>query len=158
VTLSITYIFWVVNAAIVKRNVATQIVSIGRTAEEFVLNLWAGKNFNSLDVQLNTISSELSMLYEQHQAYPILHYFHTASYKSSTPYALAVLDDALAIFEYGFTGEDKPAPSVVRNLKRTIGEYLETLKDTRMFRKKICKHFDVVPFSQGKSNFRDRLK
>jgi hypothetical protein len=136
ITLAVTYILSVISAAVNKRNIAGQITSIGETAQDFVVNLWHGKNFNSIDLQLSNLSSQLNMLHEQHKAYPILHYFHTSEFNKSTAYSLSVLDDALTIFEYAFIEDHKPAPSVIHNVRKTLTEFLESLENTNLAEKK----------------------
>ncbi|MBA3901273.1 MAG: two pore domain potassium channel family protein [Bacteroidetes bacterium] len=130
-SLSVTYLISVISAAVNKMNVASKITSIGETVEGFVIMLWKVKHFQAIDLILNTISSELTMLHEQHKAYPALHYFHTSEYKKSVAYALAVLDDALNIIEFGLDEKEKPSPFIIYNCRQIIEDYLSTISSKK---------------------------
>jgi hypothetical protein len=136
ITLAVTYILSVISAAVNKRNVAGKIASIGLTAQDFVINLWQSRSYNSIDLQLANFASHLNMLHEQHKAYPILHYFHTSECSKSTAFSISVLDDALSIFEYGITEDLKPSQSIINNVRVTITDFLETLNSTAIVKEK----------------------
>jgi hypothetical protein len=134
-SLSLTYSISVISAAVNKMNVASKITSLGETAEDFVIRLWQGNNFNSTDMVLNTISSELNMLNEQHKAYPVLHYFHTSEHKKSLAYALTILDDALNIYEFAMEKMERPSHFIIFNCRQIIADYLKTISSTEFYEK-----------------------
>ncbi|MDQ3191860.1 MAG: potassium channel family protein [Bacteroidota bacterium] len=134
-SLSISYLISVVSAGVYKRNVASKITSIGHTTEDFIINIFTGRNFISIDLVLNTISSDLNMLNEQLKTYPALHYFHVAEYKKSIIYALSVLFDAINVLEFGLNEKEKPSPLVINNLRKAIDEYLKIISNTKLIKK-----------------------
>jgi hypothetical protein len=128
VTLSITYILQVISAVANKRAFASQILSIGKTPEEFVSKQWTGNDFGAIELQLNSLSQQLSTLNEQHLAFPILHYYHAARGQKSQDIAVAVLDDALTIIDLAVEEKYKPAETILSSARQTVETFLETVK------------------------------
>lgn len=128
VTLSVTYILQVISAVANKRAFASQVTSIGKTAESFVIKQWTGKSFGAIELQLNSLSGQLSVLNEQHMAFPILHYYHAARIEKSQDMAIAILDDALTIIELGIKEEEQPAQTILSSTRQSIDSFLTTLK------------------------------
>lgn len=128
VTLSITYVLQVVSAVVNKRAFASQVLSIGKTPEEFVIKQWTGNGFGAIELQLNSLSQQLSSLNEQHMAFPILHYYHAAKGKKSQDLAIAVLDDALMIIDLAVEEKYKPAETILSSSRQTVETFLETVR------------------------------
>lgn len=128
VTLSITYVLQVVSAVANKRSFASDITSIGKTAEKFVIKQWTGDNFGAIELQLNTLSSQLSALNEQHMAFPILHYYHAAREEKSQDIAIAVLDDALTIIKLGMEKKNLPPETILSSARQSVDSFLTTVK------------------------------
>ncbi len=128
VTLSITYVLQVISAVVNKRAFASQILSIGKTPEEFVKKQWTGNDFGAIELQLNSLSQQLSTLNEQHMAFPILHYYHAAKGKKSQDIAIAVLDDALTIIDLALEEKYKPAETILSSARQTVETFLETVR------------------------------
>jgi hypothetical protein len=128
VTLAVTYILQVISAVANKRAFASQVMSIGKTAEDFVRKQWTGKSFGAIELQLNSLSGQLSVLNEQHLAFPILHYYHAARVEKSQDMAIAILDDALTIIELGVKEENQPAETILTSTRQSINSFLITLK------------------------------
>ncbi|WP_344805057.1 potassium channel family protein [Allohahella marinimesophila] len=127
VTLSVTYLLNVVSAAVQKRAFATQVLGLGRTPAEFVQNCWNGHDFRDLDLVLNSLASQLSALGEQYRAYPVLQYYHAAHAQKSPPLAIAVLDEALLIFQHGIAPEQRPNIVLLRSAQSAIDSFMTTL-------------------------------
>jgi phosphoribosylamine-glycine ligase len=68
------------------------------------------------------------VLAEQNQAYPILHYYHAGSREKASALAVAVFDEALAIFEDAVVKDYQPEPAGLRSARRTVSSYLQTLR------------------------------
>ncbi|MFC6997405.1 potassium channel family protein [Rufibacter roseus] len=128
VTLSITYVLQVVSAVVNKRAFASQVTSIGQSAEEFVLKQWNGKDFGAIELQLNSLSGQLAVLDEQHMAFPILHYYHAADYQKSQDVAITILDDALTLIEFGIKEEHQPAQTILASTRNSISTFLQTVQ------------------------------
>ena len=128
VTLSITYVLQVVSAVANKRAFSSQITSIGKTPEEFVKKQWTGDGFGAIELQLNSLSGQLSTLSEQHLAFPILHYYHAARIEKSQDVAIAILDDALTLIELGVEEKYQPAETILSSTRQTVDSFLTTVK------------------------------
>ena len=127
ITLAITYLISVVSAVVEKRAFASQVLGMGRTAEEFVEAGWNGRDFRSLDLPLSSMSVALGSLSEKYLAYPILQYYHAARPSKSPVIAAVVLDDALTILRYGMSETARPNPAVLRSARATVASFLETM-------------------------------
>ena len=127
VTLAVTYILQVLSAVTVKRSFASQVTSIGKCLEDFVVAQWTGKGFGDIELQLSSLSTTLSSLSEKHMAYPILHYYHAVKSQKANAVALAILDDALLAIKYGVPEEYHPSGTILKSTCSSIQTFLETL-------------------------------
>ena len=127
VTLAITYVLSVVSAVVNKRSFASHVSGFGESAEEFVLTAWDGAGFGALAPQLTSLTSSVSVLAEQHQAYPMLHYYHAASRSKASGPAIVVFDEALTILEHAVVESHRPKPAELRPARHTVSSYLGTL-------------------------------
>lgn len=128
VTLAITYLLQVISAVTNKRSFASQVVAIGKTAEEFVKKEWNRGDFGCISLQLNDLSNQLATLSEQHLAFPILHYYHTANSSKSQAVAIAILYDAILLIEFGVQEEHQPPLSILSSARQSVDGFLQTLK------------------------------
>ena len=128
VTLSITYVLQVISAVTAKRSIAGQISSIGKTAEEFVAKQWTSDGFGAIELQLDSLSQQLATNNEQHMAFPILHYYHSAQIEKSQDIAIAILDDALTLIELGVEEKYKPAETILSSARQSVSSFLTTLQ------------------------------
>ncbi|WP_051364260.1 potassium channel family protein [Pontibacter actiniarum] len=127
VTLAVTYILQVLSAVTVKRSFASQVTSIAKSPEEFVVTQWTGNDFGDIELQLSHLSTTLSNLSEKHMAYPILHYYHAAKSEKANAVALAILDDALMAIKYGVPEEYHPSGTILKSTRSTVQTFLNTL-------------------------------
>ena len=58
---------------------------------------WDDRAFTGLELQLTSLTEQINVVTEQHQAYPMVHYFHAAADQQAMATAVAVLDDALTL-------------------------------------------------------------
>lgn len=128
VTLAITYLLQVVSAVVNKRAFASQVTAIGSTAEAFVKKEWGRDGFGCIELQLHSLSGQLSTLTEQHLAFPILHYYHTANVEKSIARAVAILYDAVLMIEFGIEEEHQPHESILSSARQSVDNFLQTLK------------------------------
>jgi hypothetical protein len=127
-TLAVTYLLAIIEAVVGKRSFASQVWSLGRTPEEFVIHSWDGNSFRAIELQIVTLTEQLQLVTEQHHAYPMLHYYHEAKKKQSVSHNLAVFSEVLLIFAHGVDQSVRPAPSALISAQRTVEEFLDTLR------------------------------
>ncbi|WP_050183954.1 potassium channel family protein [Domibacillus robiginosus] len=128
ITLAVTYLISVLSAASQKRSFAQSVMGIGSTGEEIVQVAWSGKDFHNIDILLNTLASDLSKLTAQNNAYPILHYYHSVQPKKSEVLAVAVLDDALTLLQFGILEKYGPNRLLVKEVRSSIQNYIDTVQ------------------------------
>ncbi|MDQ3931419.1 MAG: hypothetical protein M3252_01070 [Actinomycetota bacterium] len=127
VTLSITYLLPIIEAASDRRSLAATIFALGDTPQDIVLSVWDGKDVSELHDHLTTLLPSLTSMGQRHLAYPVLHFFHSSSRRSAIAPAIAALDEALGIIRYGLDVPERE-PSSFTAARRVIGEFLPTLQ------------------------------
>ncbi len=139
-TLGTSYILSIIGAVIRKRSFASSVFGAGKSSEEIIINAWDGSDFYNMDLYISNLSNELSILTYQHKAYPLLFYYHTSKKVQALSVAVPVIDDVLSLFDFGMTDEVKINRLLLRSLRSSIDEYLETLD-------KIYIEFEEKPLS-----------
>jgi hypothetical protein len=133
-TMWVAYMVQVLAAIVDKRAFATAVLSLGEDIFEIVETLRCEPP-NAAVVHLAALSDRLSLLTEQHEAYPILHYFHPIDKRRSTARAVAMLDEALRIYVNGVNPESPTRYTMgIHPLRRSIGTFLQTLSDLYLSR------------------------
>ncbi|WP_226479297.1 potassium channel family protein [Natrinema amylolyticum] len=127
VTLGVSYILTVLGAVSNKRSFASTVTGLGERSEALVRSGWTGEDFQGLDLALESLASDLSMLAEQHKSYPILHYYHSEQADRASAVAVPVFDEALALFRYGVPDDASPDPAIIENGRSSAESYIETL-------------------------------
>ncbi|WP_135854655.1 ion channel [Halorussus salinus] len=127
VTLTVTYVLSVLDAVAQKHAFASGVTGVGTDASTFVTTYWNGEEFESLDLQLNTFSSQIDTLTANHKAYPVLHYFHSQRATEDPVVAIAVLDEALTLLRFGLPEGVRPSEALVKDARSGIRSYLDTL-------------------------------
>lgn len=127
ITLSITYLLSVISAVADKRSFASYVSGFGQSPEEIVLTAWDGAGFKGIGPSLAQLTSSLGLLAEQHQAYPILHYYHPLTRGKASAVAIVNLDEALMIMEQAIPEQYRPRPAETRPARQSVTSYLETL-------------------------------
>jgi hypothetical protein len=127
-TLAVTYLLAIIEAVVAKRSFASQVWAVGRTAEEFILNVWNGRGFPLVELQIVSITEQLQLVTEQHHAYPMLHFYHEAVKKQSVAHNLAVFSEVLLTFGHGVAETVRPAPAALLPAQRSIEDFLDTLR------------------------------
>ena len=126
--LALAYLVPVISAATQKRQLAVYIGSLGRSPDDIILRAWNGTDTSSLAPHLQSMTSMLALLGENHLTYPVLHYFHGIQRRRSVAASVAALDEALTILECGLQrgcSLDLPSLGAARE---SITSYLDTLK------------------------------
>ncbi|WP_421378424.1 ion channel [Bacillus salacetis] len=127
ITLSVSYVVSVVSGVVQKRAFAKNITGQGNDWVSIVKRSWDGKSFRNIDLFLKDQSSQLTALTQQHKAYPILHYYHTQDKDQSSAVAVALLDEALTVYEFGIKEENKPNEVWIQEARSSVKDYLDTL-------------------------------
>ena len=89
--------------------------------------MWTGEGFGVLDQHLVSLSSTLTLSAQQHLAYPVLHYFHSAEPSTAAAPSLRALSDALLLLQHGVAPDVRLSPAAVVPLDRSLDTYLGTL-------------------------------
>jgi len=97
ITFALAYLIPVVQAAVKKRAVASQITAMGDGPIELVQNTFAEGSFDRLHSALEELLGSLAHLRQAHEAYPVLHFFHEPAREENLAVAVARLDEALRI-------------------------------------------------------------
>lgn len=126
-TLGASYVINVVGAVVEKRSFARSITGLGMSSEEILRSAWNGKDFHQLDLLLINASADISKLTQQHQAYPLLHYYHSETPQEASAVGVAILDDLMSILHYGLKDKDSVNTILVQETRSTIETYLDTL-------------------------------
>lgn len=112
-----------------KQALARLIFSVGESPTDLLINAWQGGNFDHLEQHLFAVSPSLSLLAEQHLAYPVLHLYHARVRAAAVGPALAVLDEALLLLTEVVAPPSRPSPLAVKPAQKAIEAFLETLPD-----------------------------
>jgi hypothetical protein len=124
VSLSISYLLPVLQAAVTKRTLASYIYRMGRSPWEILTNCHAADSFSMLYNRVTNLETMILQHTEQHFAYPILHSFHATDPASSAELNLATLDEALSVLLV-FELDDPGQRGQVMVVRRAIGAFLD---------------------------------
>ncbi|MEY7851811.1 ion channel [Natrarchaeobius sp. A-rgal3] len=131
VTLAVSYVLSVLGAVSEKRSFASDVTGLGDRGETFVRTGWTDRDGESFaggpELSLESLSSQLSLLADQHKSYPILHYYHSEQGKRASAVAVPILDEALTIYRHGLPDEEGPNSVVVEDARSSAQSYLDTL-------------------------------
>ncbi|MBM7578005.1 potassium channel family protein [Jeotgalibacillus terrae] len=132
ITFAVTYLLSVLSAVTQKRAFAQSVSGIGKSGADIVASAWNGKDLHNLDLLLNSFSTELSKLTAQHQAYPILHHYHSINAQTEGVVAVAALDEAMTLIYYSVPEKYWPNALLLKENRSAVDDYLETLDGTHI--------------------------
>ncbi|SDR31831.1 potassium channel family protein [Natronobacterium texcoconense] len=133
VTLGVSYVLSVLGSVAEKRAFASDVTGLGERSEAFVRASWnenageANEPFRGLELPLESMATQLSLLAEQHKSYPILHYYHSESGDEASALAVPILDEALTLYRHGVPADEQVEPTLVETARASTDSYLETL-------------------------------
>ena len=130
ITLAITYLIPVASAAAERRQLAGYISSLGRTPEGIVVAAWTGTAFGSLPQHLVSLTPMVHLSAQRHLTYPVLHYLHSPSERTSAAVSYVLLDDAITLLRTGVAPEARPDAAAVATLAEGVGLFLDTIRHT----------------------------
>lgn len=127
ITLIVTYVLSVLDAVTQKHAFAQGVTGIGTRAESLVQAYWNGEKFDGLDLHLDTFSAQINTLTANHNAYPILHYFHSERAEKDPVIAIAVLDETLTLLRFGIEKRHRPSDALLTDARSGVQSYAEAL-------------------------------
>ncbi|KIL51722.1 membrane protein [Jeotgalibacillus alimentarius] len=142
ITFAVTYLLSVLSAVTQKRAFAQSVSGVGKSGTDIVTSAWNGRDLHNLDLLLNSFSTELSKLTAQHQAYPILHHYHSINSETEGVVAVSTLDEALTLIEKGVHKKAWPNALLLKETRSSVEDYLNTLNGTFI---RSSKHAPPVP-------------
>lgn len=129
VALGVSYVISVLGAVSNKRSFASTVTGFGDDGEELVRTGWNGDGFDGLQSPLHSLATDLDQLADQHNSYPILHYYHSEQPDQASPVAVAVLDEAATLLKFGVRADEQPDAVPIEHVWSAIENYIETLDD-----------------------------
>ncbi|AXR80332.1 potassium channel family protein [Natrarchaeobaculum sulfurireducens] len=127
VTLAVSYLLSVLGAVSQKRSFASDVTGLGERPEAFVATSWSDEEFRGLELPLESMADDLSVLADQHKSYPILHYYHSEGSDRASAVAVPILDEALTCYRHGIPDDAAPNTTLVADARSSVDSYLETL-------------------------------
>ncbi|MGM0767255.1 MAG: ion channel [Pseudomonadota bacterium] len=124
VTLVITYAVPLVQAAVMRRQLAFSISLLGGSPQEIAWVAWQKDNRQSFDDALETIASDVIQCAEQRVAYPMLDLFYDRKACFSLGLQLATLDEALNLLECGMQPEYRSQSLSGAKIRKVIAHYI----------------------------------
>jgi hypothetical protein len=120
----------VASAAAERRQLAGYISSLGRTPEGIVIAAWTGRTFGVLSQHLVSLTPMVLLSAQRHLTYPVLHYFHSPSERTSVAVSYVLLDEALTLLRWGVAPEARPDGAAVTTMAEGVGLFLDTISTT----------------------------
>ena len=128
-SLAISYVLPVLQAAVARRGTAAALWSLGATPDEIIRRMWdLDRGCSALEQHLIGLTPVLTTLAQQHLAYPVLHHFRGSRRREALAPSLAALDEALSIAEHGLDG-DCLSPGAFHPARAAIDTLLDRLED-----------------------------
>lgn len=124
VTLAITYLVPVVQAATTRRGFARQITRLGASPRGIVERCWRPPETTVLADVASELRPRLEVLTEQHLTYPVLHYLHSVEVATAFAPRVAALHQAMELAASGDLSEND------RLRFEMLREAIEDLTDT----------------------------
>lgn len=125
-SLAVSYILSMISGVIKRRSFATTISGMAKSPEELVLNMWDGEKFYNCDMIFHTLADQLSEISFEQRAFPLLNYYHSSDKYKSIAYTMPILYDSLNILEYGVKSKEVINPLILKNIRSTIIDFLES--------------------------------
>lgn len=128
VGMAVAYLLPVISAVIHSRQVAVSIWALGASPVDVLTRAWNGRDFGKLDLHLLALTPEVARLAQQHFAYPVLAYFHSADRQTALAPSIVVLDETLMLLESAIEGDSGSEASAYAPCRATVTVFLESVK------------------------------
>lgn len=132
ITLSVTYVLPVITSVTERRQLASQLCFLGQRPADVLIRHWNGNGFGPLEDRLLGLLPQLVLLEQRHFTYPVLHYFLERDRRVAAEPNIVVLDEALGLLATGIRAEAGPSRALVDDVRKAIGEYLNTLREEHL--------------------------
>jgi len=137
VSLEITFLLNVLGAVVEQRTLAAYISDLGGKPLAILERAWIGERFDSLAEHLIEITAMVQLYTEQHLAYPVLHFFHSESERTSPSLRLAALEELVFLLCHAVAEEARlpplsvlPLESAMHGLSDVVtNEFIEPTKE-----------------------------
>lgn len=126
-TITITFMVNVLNAVVEKRRLASYLSDIGGTPGRIIGLSWTGVQFDHLSEHLVEVTGLLHTYTEHHLAYPVLHYFHSETERTSTTLRVAALSELMLLVGNGVREEAQMPPMVIQPLQNALHGFAEVI-------------------------------
>lgn len=126
-SLAVSYILSMISGVIKRRSFASTISGMASSPEELVKLMWNGEDFRNSDMIFHSLADQLSEIAFEQRAFPLLNYYHSSDKDKSISFMLPVLYDAVNIIEYGVKSDHIVNALVLKNIRSTLLDYLESL-------------------------------
>lgn len=106
VTLAITYLVPVVQAATARRAVAREVTRLGGTPESIVARCWRPPAVTVLADAAADLRPRVELLTEQHLTFPVLHYLHSVDVDTAFAPRMAALHESMVLASSSDVSDD----------------------------------------------------
>lgn len=124
-SLSLTYVMQIVSADTRERSIASGIMALGESPYTILDQALHQRDLGSLPLQIVSLSSALSIVGQDHLAYPVLKYVMARSKEYSSVIAVARFDDMTSLLQGAVRDSD---PLLVRAGRSAVTDYIGTLR------------------------------
>lgn len=128
ISIAISYLIPVLSAEIEKRRLSVYITTLGCSASEIIENNWNGQDAKALEAHFGRLTLMIIAHAQNHNAYPILHFYHSSNKKEAFALNLTNLDEALTLMLLHLSEAQRPGNSELFPLRKAISNYLITIK------------------------------
>lgn len=125
ITLTVTYLLSVLGAVVHQRSLASHILTMGGSAEEVLIRAWDGNEFRKIDLQILSVTEQLTNLSERLATYPMVFYYHAQRRLQSLPVAIAVFGEATLLLSAAVQPAARPAPGLLHSARRSVDALIE---------------------------------
>ena len=138
ITLIVSYVLPVLSKIVEKKQFSLYINHMGSTPQDLLLYFWNGKDFSEISQFGDQLRQQVLLISQSHKAYPVLHYFHTSRQNESLTISLCLIDEALDIL-INRVARDQWEDKEIRPLRLAFDVYLNTMRDTYRYKKRMFK-------------------
>jgi hypothetical protein len=128
ITLMVSYILPVLSKIIEKKEFSLFVHHLGDSPEKLLLYFWNGKDFSRLQQISTELQQRILHISQSHQAYPIVHFFHSNIKDQSLEASLCLVDESLTLL-LNQIDKDQWDEKDVLPLRRALTNYLQTMEN-----------------------------
>jgi hypothetical protein len=128
-TITITFMLSVLSAVVEKRRLGSYLSDIGGNPVRIIGMSWTGVQFDHLSEHLVEITGLLHTFTEHHLAYPVLHFFHSETERTSAVLRVAALSELMLLVGNGVREEAQMPPMVIQPLQNALHGFAEVIAD-----------------------------